>query len=306
MFGELLGLWAAEVWARLGRPERVRLVEAGPGDGTLMADALRAARRAPGVLEAADLWLIESSAPLITAQGARLAGGPLSPHWVGSLSDLPGGAPVILLANELLDCLPARQFVRTERGWAERMVGLDVGGALVFGLAPRALPGAPAAEPGAVLEISAAQAAFGTQLGEMLAREGGAALLIDYGRDAPGLGDTLQALIGHRRVSPLENPGQADLTVHADFPAVAQAARAAGAGASVILTQAQLLGRLGVHQRAQALMRARPDQADALQRQLDRLTAPDQMGTLFKALALHAPQPLTPPGFEPEPTERRH
>jgi SAM-dependent MidA family methyltransferase len=298
MFGELLGLWAVEAWTRLGQPSPFLLVEAGPGDGTLMSDVLRAARLAPGFLAAARLHLIETSPPLIEAQRLRLADGPLRPAWAGSLAALPSGAPVILLSNELLDCLPARQFVRTMRGWGERMVGLSAEGELAFGLASRPVDGLlPDAEPGEVLEISAAQEAFGAELGAILAREGGAALLIDYGRSEPGTGDTLQALRNHQMQHPLETPGHADLTIHADFPAVAAAARAAGAASSPILTQGELLTRLGVRERADALIRARPDRSEVLQRQLARLTDPDQMGDLFKALALHTPG-LVPPGFE--------
>jgi SAM-dependent MidA family methyltransferase len=298
MFGELLGLWAAEVWTRLGRPDRVLLVEAGPGDGTLVSDALRAARLAPGFLEAVKLVLVETSPPLIEAQRARLAGAPVEPAWAASLAELPPGAPVILIANELLDCLPARQFVRTERGWAERVVGLDAAGELAFGLTPSPAGVAlPEAAIGDLIEASPAQEAFAAALGALIAREGGAALLIDYGRGEPGPGDTLQAVLGHRKVAPLESPGEADLTVHADFPAVAAAARRAGAHTAPILAQGELLGRLGVYERAETLARARPDRAEIVQRQLERLTAPDQMGSLFKALAIHSPG-LTPPGFE--------
>ena len=298
MFGELLGLWAAEVWTRLGRPDRVLLVEAGPGDGTLMSDALRAARHAPGFLEAVKLVLVETSPPLIEAQRARLAGGPAEPAWATSLTQLPGGAAVILIANELLDCLPARQFVNTARGWAERMVGLDAQGELAFGLSPSPAGMAlPESEIGDLVEVSPAQEAFGAELGALIARQGGAALLIDYGRGEPGPGDTLQALKAHQKVGPLDCPGEADLTVHADFPAVAAAARRAGAHTAPILTQGELLGRLGIYERAEALARARPDRAEILERQLVRLTAPDQMGVLFKALAVHGRGPV-PPGFE--------
>jgi SAM-dependent MidA family methyltransferase len=303
MFGELIGLWAAEVWSRLGRPSRVLLVEAGPGDGTMMSDALRAARLEPAFLAAADLYLIETSPVLARAQARTLAAAPLSPTWAPALADLPDDAPLILIANELLDCLPARQFVRTESGWAERMVGLDADSALAFGLAVRpldavmaqALPDAPL---GAVVELSSAQEAFAAELGARIARFGGAALLIDYGRDAFEIGDTLQALKRHRKVSPLETPGEADLTVHADFPAVARAARAAGAEVSAIIGQGKFLVRLGLHARTDALARSRPDRAESLQSQLARLTAEDQMGSLFKAMAVYAPPGLEPPGFE--------
>ena len=298
MFGELIGLWCAEVWGRLRRPSRVIWAEIGPGDGTLIEDALRAVRAAPGFLDAAELWLIEPSAPLQARQQSRLVAA--RPRWTESLDQPPQDAPLILIANEVLDCLPARQFARTERGWAERMVGLDAEGALVFGLArtpaDRALPDAPA---GAVLEISPAQAAFGAELGRRIALQGGAALLIDYGRSEPGFGDTLQAVRGHQKIAPLVTPGEADLTVHADFPAVLAAARAEGARTTGPLGQGEFLRRLGIEARAGALSKARPDKADQIARQLARLTAPDQMGELFKAACIHAPG-LVPPGFEPD------
>jgi NADH dehydrogenase [ubiquinone] 1 alpha subcomplex assembly factor 7 len=297
MFGELVGLWCVEVWRRMGEPAPVRLVEMGPGDGTLMADALRAARLAPGFGPALELWLVETSGPLKAAQAERLA--EARPRWAARLGEVPAGEPVIVVANELLDCLPARQFVRTEAGWAERRVGLDDAGGLAFGLAPApaglALPAAAA--PGTVLELSPAQTALGAEAGARIAADGGAALFIDYGRDRPGAGDTLQALERHRKVPPLAAPGEADLTVHADFPAFAAAARAQGVETTAIRTQGAFLRALGIEARAAALSRARPDRAEVIARQLARLTAPDQMGDLFKAVAVHSPG-LAIPGFE--------
>jgi SAM-dependent MidA family methyltransferase len=204
---------------------------------------------------------------------------------------------MILVANELLDCLPARQFVRTATGWAEQVVGLGQDGRLAFGLVPTGLP-LPDAREGAVWEISAPQEALGATLGERLAHDGGAALLIDYGRDRPEFGDTLQALVRHRPVDPLASPGEADLTVHADFPAVMAAARKAGAEAA-ILTQAAFLARLGIGERSEALVRARPDRAAVIGRQLGRLVGGDEMGELFKACCIHSPG-WTPPAFERE------
>ncbi|MET0272917.1 MAG: SAM-dependent methyltransferase [Phenylobacterium sp.] len=294
MFGELVGVWAAAAWELMGRPSPVRLVEMGPGDGTLMSDVLRAARLAPGFLDASDIWLVEVSGPLKALQANRLGDGV---RWAGSLAEVPEGAPLLLFANELLDCLPARQFVRTATGWAEQVVGLDDEGELTFGLASTPagllLPDAPV---GAVYEQSAAQAALGSELGARVVRDGGAALLIDYGRARPGFGDTLQALRRHRKVDPLASPGEADLTIHADFPAVLAAARAEGAE-TAILAQADFLARLGVGQRAEALVRARPDKAPMIGRQLHRLVAADQMGALFKAASIHAPG-WSPPAFE--------
>ena len=298
MFGELIGLWAGETWTRMGRPPRLILAEVGPGDGCLIADALRALRLLPEMLAAAELWLVEPSRPLRARQAEAVAGAALEPRWADSLAGLPQDAPLVLIANEVLDCLPVRQFVRAEQGWAERLVGLGETDELAFGFAKRPLDHVlPEASLGAVVEISAAQEAFAGEVGRRVARQGGAALLIDYGRAEAGFGDTLQALKGHEKLGALATPGEADLTVHADFPAVLAAARAQGAQAS-LMSQRELLLRLGVAERASALARTRPEHADRVFRQLDRLIGEDQMGELFKAACLHAPG-LQPPGFEP-------
>jgi NADH dehydrogenase [ubiquinone] 1 alpha subcomplex assembly factor 7 len=294
MFGELIGLWAVETWARLGRPAPFRLIEVGPGDGTLITDVLRATRLAPDFVAAADLWLVETSAPLAQVQRRRLADTPA--RWAASLDEVPGEAPMILIANEVLDCLPAAQFVRREEGWAERVVGLDADGELTFGLAPPSRAAADFAPPGTLIEISASQSAFASAIARRLVGAGGAALLIDYGGESEG-GDTLQALKGHQKVDPLSCPGEADLTVHADFRAVRMAAKAVGAR-SAQLTQGEFLRRLGIAERAAALTRARPDRAETIARQLSRLVDDDQMGRLFKAACLFVGTDRPPPGFE--------
>ena len=293
MFGELVGVWAVAAWQLMGAPARVRLVEMGPGDGTLMSDLLRAGRMAPDFLAACEVWLVEVSEPLKAKQRQVLGD---AVRWAGSLAQVPAGEPLILVANELLDCLPARQFVRTATGWAEQVVGLDANGSLAFGLAAAPVLPFPDAPERAVWEQSAAQAALGHEIGRRLVDDGGAALFIDYGRDRPGFGDTLQALRRHRKVDPLDCPGEADLTVHADFPAVMAAAQAEGAE-TAILTQGEFLARMGVGERAEALVRARPEKSAALGRQLHRLVAADQMGELFKACVIHSPG-WTPPAFE--------
>ena len=254
MFGELIGVWAASAWDLMGRPKAFRLVEMGPGDGTLMSDVLRAARLAPGFLEAAEVWLVEASAPLQALQKDRLGE---AVRWASDLDDVPGGR-AHALDRQRTAGLPARTPVRAHRlGWAEQMVGLDRDGNLAFGLAATPVGALlPEAAVGQVLEQSAAQAALGGTLAQRIIADGGAALLIDYGRDRPGFGDTLQALYRHEKVDPLETPGEADLTVHADFPAVMAAARAEGAQ-TAILTQTDFLARMGIGQRAEALLRAR-------------------------------------------------
>lgn len=325
MFGELIGLWMIETWTRMGRPAPFRLVEMGPGDGTLMTDLLRAVRVAPDFLEAADVWLVEVSEPLKARQAERLGD---RPRWAARLDEVPAGAPMILVANELLDCLPARQFVRAKDGWAERVIGLGDDGELAFGLRslnppPRgggvraadgggssaALAPSPSGPAdhlpprgedfpvGAVVESSPAQAALASDIAHRLVTDGGAALLIDYGRAQPEVGDTLQAIQNHQKVDPLKTAGLADLTVWADFPSVVAAARETGAKAGPILTQAQFLLALGILDRAEALAARQPDKTGQIGRQLDRLLGEAQMGALFKVACLCAPD-LSPPLFE--------
>lgn len=301
MFGELIGLWAVEVWTRLGSPDHFRLVEVGPGDGTLMVDALRAARIRPAFLNACELVMIEPSKPLRAVQAKQLDHIDLDPRWGSSLADIATDAPLILIANEVLDCLPARQFQKTEDGWAERRVGLNDVGDLAFGLAP---PSAGFRKPdypvltGQIIEISQVQEAFAADLARLVTASRGAALLIDYGRDKPGPGDTLQALYKHTHVDPLETAGEADLTQWADFPAVMEAAVRAGADVTGCIGQGALLRNLGIQARAEALKASRPASADIIDRQLDRLTAPNKMGDLFKACAIFSPPSLAVPGFE--------
>ncbi len=301
MFGELLGLWTIAVWESLGRPKQLSLIEIGPGDGTLMSDLLRAARLAPQMVKGLEVTLVETSAPLTLIQQQRLADAPI--RWVTRLDEVTGDGPVILIANEVLDCLPARQFIRTATGWAERMVGLTDEGDLTFGLSPRPVEGLfPAAPQGAVLELSAAQEAMGAEIAALIARRGGAGLLIDYGRDTEGFGDTLQALRSHQKHGPLDHPGLDDLTIHADFPAVLKAAQAQGVEVA-ITSQSAFLQRLGIVTRAESLAKARPDQSAIIERQLERLIAPDQMGDLFKVAGLWSKDLPQPPGFSTDPED---
>lgn len=275
MFGELLGAWAAGLWAQLGSPARRRLVELGPGDGTLMADALRAANAASGF--SPEIVLIESSAPLRARQAEALAA--YSPVWLERVEAIPDDAPVIVIGNEFLDCLPIRQA--TAEG--ERHVALDARGGLAFN------------PPGPVIHAwSPALEAAGTAIGRLVAKAGGAALLIDYALGGPG--DSLQALRGHQKEHPLANPGRADLTAHVDFAAFLGAAETAGARAWPLISQGELLRRLGIEARATALSKANPARAEVIARQLDRLISPEGMGLLFQAACVAAPG-LIPPGF---------
>jgi NADH dehydrogenase [ubiquinone] 1 alpha subcomplex assembly factor 7 len=297
MFGELIGLWAASVWAELGQPTRLRLVELGPGDGALMADALRAGRAALGFLAAAEVWLVETSAPLRERQKTTLNDHAI--RWACAIEEIPADIPVILIANEFLDCLPIRQAEWQGGRWRERMIGLDASGALAFvsSPAPLATPFPQADEAWDIFEWSDALTEVGRKIGALIARASGAALLIDYGRDRPEFGDTLQALRGHLKEGALDSPGHADLTAHVDFPTFAEAARAAGSQASAVRTQGNFLRALGIEARAGALIGANPEAAGRIGRQLRRLIAPEAMGELFKAVCIHS-MTVNPPGFE--------
>lgn len=294
VFGEVLGLWAAVVWEGMGRPDPVLLAECGPGRGTLMADALRAVRRAsPGFAQALRLHLVETSPRLRARQAALLPGA----AWHDRVEDLPPG-PLLLLGNEFLDALPIRQFVRRGEGWTERFVR---DGAFVERPVPDEQPVAPglAAAEGAVVELCEPARAVVRHLAARMAASGGAALFLDYGPAASAPGDSFQALRGGDAADPLLRPGEADLTAHVDFAALARVARAAGAAVHGPAPQGPFLAALGLFQRTDRLARTQPPlRAAALVQAAQRLAEPDRMGRLFKALALCHPALPTPPGFE--------
>jgi NADH dehydrogenase [ubiquinone] 1 alpha subcomplex assembly factor 7 len=292
MFGELIGLWCVDTWQRLGAPATFNLVEMGPGRGTLMADALRAARVSSGFLAAKRLHLVEINAALKAKQADRLADH--HPVWHENLDGVPAG-PMILVANELFDALPVHQLQMTAQGWRERVVALD-GEHLQFGLAaPGAAlgllrPAHSSAHEGAIAEVSPASIALIDSIARRLVRDRGAALIIDYGPAESGLGDSFQALKRHKFHLPLEALGDADLTAHVDFGALKHAAVEAGAHAFGPATQGDFLRALGIELRANMLTRkADAATAEILRNQVHRLIAPEQMGRLFKVLGLASP-----------------
>ncbi|MGE0151310.1 MAG: class I SAM-dependent methyltransferase [Reyranellaceae bacterium] len=305
-FGELIGAWLAERWQALGAPAAVRLVELGPGRGTLMADALRATRQVAGFHRAVDLHLVEINAALKERQRQAIAAAApaVTPHWQDGFAAVPDGAPLLLVANEFFDALPIRQLQRTERDWRERLVMLH-NEALRFVLAPgpsplaAVLPPALAqAGPGAIAEISLPARALARDIGERLARHRGAALIVDYGHASPQAGDSLQAVARHKYADPLAAPGEADLSAHVDFAALAHSARDAGAASHGPVPQGEFLRALGIEQRSAALQaRADATQAAVLEAGVRRLIEPRQMGTLFKVLALTDRQSSAPAGF---------
>jgi SAM-dependent MidA family methyltransferase len=298
VFGEILGLWAAVAWELIGRPDPVLLVEAGPGRGTLMADALRAISLvAPAFRAALRLHLIETSLRLRGIQAERLPGA----TWHDGLDTLPE-QPLLLLANEFLDALPIRQFVRRDGRWLERFVEM---GRIVEcpTTSSPTLPRFAGEDWGgsvdAVIEFNEPALAIANFLGNRLSILPGAALFLDYGPEHSAPGDSLQALSDGQPASPFSTPGAADLTAHVDFATFAAVARSAGAATHGPLPQGIFLTRLGLFQRTDRLARTRPPaQASALIEAARRLAEPNRMGRLFKALALSPRNCPTPPGFE--------
>ncbi len=302
IFGELIGLWCVDVWQKLGAPKAITLVELGPGRGTLMKDALRAARVAPAFLGAVSVAMVEVSEALRRLQQDALRDAPVATHWLDRFEDLDARGPLFVVANEFFDALPIRQWVRAPAGWSERCLGLR-GDALVFGAAGTVNEGVIAdavreAPVGSIVETSPARSAVAGMIGEQIARHGGAALTIDYGFAGPAAGDTLQAMKAHGFVDVLAEPGQADVTSHVDFSALADAFAEAGAGVTALATQGAFLNRLGARERIAALKRsATPPQAAALDAAYARLTGEASMGSLFKVLCAYAPAALEPVGF---------
>jgi NADH dehydrogenase [ubiquinone] 1 alpha subcomplex assembly factor 7 len=307
MFGELVGLWAAEAWQAIGKPDPVALIELGPGRGTMMADALRAARAAPDFRRAVRGHLIETSLDLQARQRATLSAVDDVPlRWHATLDDVPVTASIIV-ANEFFDALPVRQAERRPTGWHERMVAVDAGGALTLTIAPDPLsnlgpklpPAVAHARIGEIFEWRPAK--FATEIAYRAA-VGGAALIIDYGHVKSATGDTFQAVQSHRYASPLTSPGLTDLTAHVDFEALGKAAQEAGARVHGPVEQGTWLKRLGIEARAAVLLAkaTEPQRAD-IGAALRRLTGtgPNQMGSLFKAIAFSATAIADLPGFPP-------
>jgi SAM-dependent MidA family methyltransferase len=300
MFGELIGAWAAAVWQQMGSPPHVQFIELGPGRGTLMADALRAARALPDFRAALSVHLVEISPALREAQKRTLAH-ERDIRWHNGVEEIPDG-PAIVIANEFIDALPVHQFVKDFDGWHLRAVGI-IGGQLGFVVVPAPMPkdfnaGTVDAPDGTILELRDEGPA--ELVAERIVQHGGAALFIDYGHWPVTLRDTLQAVKGHTYADPFAEPGEADLTTQVSFGEVATWARRQGAAASQMLTQGEFLRRLGIEARAERLKRnATPQQAADVDSALARLTAGDQMGDLFKVLAIGDPRLGPLPGFGP-------
>lgn len=307
IFGELVGLWAAAVWQSMGAPAQLIVAELGPGRGTLMADALRAWRSVPQFLDSARLALVETSLTLRKVQQERLAGSPVPIEWYARIEDVPKG-PLIVLANEFIDALPIRQFIRRAGEWRERCVTLGANGEFTLSDGEAIRDGAALshklAEPtvdGAIIELRPAAEAFVAHLATRAAQAPLAALIVDYGYARPSFGDTLQAVRAHEFADPFAAPGETDLTAHVDFAALKRGAEARHLAAHGPMPQGEFLLKLGLGtRRDQLLQTARADQRDAIASGAARLVDPHKMGVLFKVLALTCGGVPPPPPFAPD------
>jgi SAM-dependent MidA family methyltransferase len=305
MFGELLGLWAASVWKAIGSPPLLRLIELGPGRGTMMSDALRALRVLPPLYQSLSVHLVEINPVLRDKQKSMLTG-VRNIAWHDSIDDVPDG-PAVILANEYFDVLPIHQMVRLETGWHERTVEIAPDGRLVFGSAAEPTqrfevllpPLIRAAPVGAVFEWRPDAEIM--KIASRVRNQDGAALIIDYGHLRSDAGDTFQAIARHSFTDPLKHPGQADVTAHVDFQALASAAEGLGARVHGPVTQGDFLRRLGIETRALTLMaKASHEVSEDISGALKRLIGGGRggMGSLFKVLALTEPRLTSLAGFD--------
>lgn len=284
MFGEMIGLWLGATWQAMGAPPRIVLAELGPGRGTLMADILRAAAYVPGFPEALAICLVEASPRLRAIQKQSLAGHAVA--WVERVEDLPSG-PILAVANEFFDALPVFSYSFHGNEWRQRLIGFQESAGLTFERG-ETVPFTLAATEGEVFETCPEGTRIARLLGQRAARDGGAALIIDYGHVRSAVGETVQAVYRHRYHPVLENPGEADITAHVDFQALAEAAIPARVHGPT--TQGDFLRALGIETRAQLLAQRQPKEGAAkIAADMRRLIDGAEMGTLFKVMALAHP-----------------
>lgn len=300
MFGELIGLWIADLYLKLDTPKSIAIAEIGPGRGTLMADAIRAMRAVPNLVESAHIFLIETSPVLTRMQQNHLASSGAKISWLQSVDELPDDLTIII-SNEWFDALPIRQYQRVENGWAERLIGLDAERKLILGIDTlRVLPASDDVATGTVRERAVIGETLMGQITTRLQTYGGAFLAIDYGSAQSGFGDTLQAVQDHRFVPVYEEPGEADLTTQVDFAALLRVAQKAGARIFGPIQQGDFLLSLGLQERASRLMEQADDnQKKAIVAAFERLTNREKtgMGALFKVIAVTHAQFPEPAGF---------
>ena len=296
IFGELIGLWLAHEWQALGAPANFTLVELGPGRGTLMTDALRATNTVPGFGDALRLHFLEASPVLRTRLTDVFAA--RQPVFLDRFESIPTGIPILIIANEWLDCLPVQQYLRVGEAWHERVVGLGESGSLSFGLNAQALP--PEIAPDIAtdsLELQPGLKTLSEHLGSLFADTPGRALFVDYGSATDAPGDTLRAYRNGAQIDPLAAPGESDLTCDVDFARLARLVRQQGLAVGGPVSQSRFLLQLGAEARLNQLAQRHPERAEDLYSGIRKLTDPAQMGARFQAVCVSSPGLPDPAAF---------
>lgn len=306
IFGELIGIWLANCWQAMNSPQKTHLVELGPGKGTMMSDILRTSGSIPVFSKSLQVHLLEASAALIAVQAKTLGGFAQTINWTNDLNDT-GSGPLLLVANEYLDCLPVRQFVRQKGFWFERLIGLSDANDLQFTLSTTPLaehevmlipPDLRKAADNTLVEVRSGLANFFEPLAERAKKDPVIALFIDYGSAKSQAGDSFQAVSKHQKVDPLKRAGEVDLTAQVDFAELSRMAKQSGLLTSKIITQGSWLQQMGLLERAAALSAGQSGNRAKMARQIHRLSDNSEMGELFKVMAVYSKGLAMPVGFD--------
>ncbi|MFN7038883.1 MAG: class I SAM-dependent methyltransferase [Alphaproteobacteria bacterium] len=299
LFGEMIGLWCADVWYKLNCPKEFILVELGPGKGTLIDDLLRSTKNIPGFHNAIQIHLVEISANLRERQEEILSKYNIPKYWHKSIKNLPDNLPSIYIANEFFDALPINQYIKLKDDWFEITISLnEIDEELCFVYMPVMDKVKTDLENdydhlthNSIVEISSKSIEIIKTIGDNIVKNNGAALIIDYGYTDPyserkATSSTLQAIKNHKFHPILKDIGKADISAHVDFYTLAEAVKVKSINPQ-ITTQGKFLTDIGINIRANLLL----EKADIINKKniylaLDRLTSPNKMGNLFKVLSM--------------------
>jgi len=303
-FGEMIGAWLAATWSSVDSPKEKILVELGPGRGTLMKDILRATKNVDGFHDGLEVHLVEVNEKLRDRQRNVLEHEKVEIFWHDSVDDLPA-KPIFLVANEFFDALPIVQFTKMKKGWRENIIRLDEEGNLEFGILEKKTKPCKLvpeefddAKVGDFYEMSPYSIEVIEKISEHIKKHDGAALIIDYGYFKNELADTFQSVKAHKYHNPLKTPGEADLTAHVNFPNLQKVAIKKGVNAYANVTQGELLVSLGIGIRAKAIMeKLNGRDKDVFGDAIKKLISVDEMGSLFKCMAIMRQDRDVPYGF---------
>jgi NADH dehydrogenase [ubiquinone] 1 alpha subcomplex assembly factor 7 len=298
LFGEMIGLYCADIWVKMGKPFQFNLVELGPGHGTLMKDLLRATKHIEGFHQGCNVHLVDTNQQLIKIQKQTLT--PYRIKWHKDISNLPTDLPLIIVANEFFDCLPINQYIRQQQLWYQQSIAIMPKVEELFFIQTPLMPHFrehlsyehPNSKHGSIIELCYPAIEIIQQISNYFKKTSGCLLAIDYGYDLDpktrtAYNSTLQSIKNHKFHPIFSDIGRADLTAHVDFFALRQTALANFAKAAHTITQAEFLQNLGIKLRAEILKNnANLAEKEAIDSGLERLISPTQMGNLFKAMQI--------------------